>query len=204
MAPAGRKFPVFWKFPVLPLPNPKSLDGSSAFPKWKRQPKSSSRRSRPAPAPGLESVFWLEDLRMAPSGGGVEVSAAASIVVPSEPIPWTAAAAGTSRPLFNTSRRETVFIFPSQQTPRARYARPLVIPQSFIRRSERRQYTATSGCTEDASGVQSGPYRMQPIGTVNCFPRDFTHSSQFVQNRQLTHRQSKGEPLVPIVAISDK
>ena len=44
---------------------------------------------------------------------------------------------------------------------------------------------------------------MQPIGTVNCFPRDYTHSSQFVQNRQLTHRQSKGEPLVPIVALSD-
>jgi hypothetical protein len=38
---------------------------------------------------------------------------------PSEPIPWTAAAAGTSRPLFNTSRRETVFIFPHNK-PRER------------------------------------------------------------------------------------
>ncbi|MGA2048455.1 MAG: hypothetical protein ABSG96_12220 [Terracidiphilus sp.] len=51
------KFPVFWKFPASALPYPKSCVGSLAFPKWKDHPKSSRRRSRPAPGVGEARVL---------------------------------------------------------------------------------------------------------------------------------------------------
>src|SRR5271170_5416694 len=150
IAPAGRKFPVFWKLPLLPLPKPKSLAGSSAFPKWKRQPKSSRRRSRPEPA--LEATFWLEDSRMALAAGGLNVSAAASIVVPSGPIPWTAAAAGTRRPVFNTSRRENGSFCPLYKPYERDIFAPVLCPRVLCGIQSQASINAPSDSSDDAPG----------------------------------------------------
>src|SRR5580658_5492038 len=131
--PAGRKFPVFWNVPVLPLPKLKSLAASLAFPKWNRQPKSRSSRSRPAPGAG-EALGVV-------AGSGPGFSPDACIATPIGPSPLAAAtAAGASRPVLRRLRREKVSILPPR-TPRGVNIPPASLPRNLIGVRETRQYT---------------------------------------------------------------
>src|ERR1039458_4923486 len=87
--PTGPKFPDLEKLPL----KLKSCARSVACPKWKRQPESSSRRSRPAPCTAV-------------AGGALCAWAPSAIAVSAA----TATAAGTARLVLNISRRVKSFI----------------------------------------------------------------------------------------------